>query len=264
MQLTDGLTLPRARSQLRLQNELLDLLFLVVYDFPDRPASISQGLLNGVIASAFGTIQANREIWNSDAEAQKLQQRIRDLTLVIALEALCLSAIVTPSTSDDLMTEEQHQGTVLKSRDAIGTLDRLIFAESSDLARRSPEPGLDTVNLPVWPMPVICLAWSIVLRSLPSELQPASFGYSESSSNYEEFARRAIRLPSGLFPWLEEVLTGPLLGERDSEDETRLSKEMTTWQRKVVKGATSSSLFMRPILTFGRSPARTVRLGSPG
>ena len=244
-----ALIFSRARFQLRVQNEILDLLFLVLYDFPERPASISQGLLNGVIASAFGTVQSNREIWNSDAEAQKLQQRIRDVTLVIALEALCLSAIVTPSTSDDLMADEQHQETLVKSRDTIGTLDRLIFAESSDLVRQSPEPDLDTVNLPVWPMPVVCLAWSIVLRSLPRELQPASFGYAESSSNYEEFARRALRLPSGLFPWLEETLTGPLFGETDVGEENRLSNELTTWRRKVIKGApTSLLLSTNPVL----------------
>ena len=218
-----------------MQNELLDLLFLVLYDYPDRPAAISLGLIKGVLASAFGTMQANREIWNTEEEAQRLQQRIRDLTLTIALEAMCLSIVVTPRNKDDLeSTLEEPQNIVLKSRDTIIALDVLLNAESQDLVPRYPEPDPSTVSFPTWPMPILCLAWSIVLRFLPSDLQPPVVGYDRVI--FEEFAARALRLPSGLFPWLEEVLNGPLFAYQSYEEESSVLNDLSVWRRKVIKG----------------------------
>ncbi|ORX39314.1 hypothetical protein BD324DRAFT_588209 [Kockovaella imperatae] len=220
--------------QLRLQNELLDLLFLVLYDYPDRPASISLGLLRGVVASAFGTLQGNREIWNTDDESQMLQQRIRDRTLIIALEAMCLSTIVTPLNKDDMDAPVvQAEGTLLRSRDAIISIDVLLNTESQNLVPQSPEPDLSSMSFPSWPMPVLCLAWSIVLRNLPNDLQPPPLGYERPI--FEEFAVRALRLPSGLFPWLEEILSGPLLTFAEEDEETPLDRELSIWRRKVVK-----------------------------
>jgi nuclear pore complex protein Nup188 len=175
--------------------------------------------------SSFGTSQANREVWELEPECQRLISRIRDLTLVIAIEAMSLATILTPS------GDPPAPGTLLTSRDALFNTHVFILEQSEDLTQQSPEPGQS--DFPVWPMAVICLGWAIALRSLSQELAPPAPGYDGNA--YQEMAKRALRLPSGLFPWLEDVLTGPLFQERELafDDPTN---DPATHRRKVVKG----------------------------
>ena len=230
MCITSDLLRFRARFQLKMQNELLDLLFSNLYEFPDRPANISVGLIKGIVMSAFGTVQANREIWNADPEAQRLQQRIRDLTLVIALDALDLSTIVNAEQEQEDGEESvRPRDILLNQRDSIISLHLLLHEQSDDLTPRDPEPPLGSVGFPIWPMPILCLGWSIVLRSLTPEMSPPSIGYDRTL--YEEFADRALRLPSGLFPWMEEVLCGPLFNPGVDE----MDGDLSTWRRQVIR-----------------------------
>ncbi|WVQ93092.1 hypothetical protein IAU59_000156 [Kwoniella sp. CBS 9459] len=192
-----------ATHQLRLQDTLLNLLFVMLYQTPARPAAISEGLIKGTVMSAFGTSQANREIWETDGEAQRLSFRIRDLMVIIALEALCLGQVVAPSDS-----MEESDNALLQSKEKIDSVHQFLVNYSGDLAPHHPEFAPGSVPLPIWPMPIICLAWAIILRSIPQDKAPAS---GDGSVTWQDMTIRALRLPSGLFPWLETVLSGPLL-----------------------------------------------------
>jgi nuclear pore complex protein Nup188 len=181
--------------------------------------------------SSFGLNQRNREYLDSDPESQRLQARIRDSTLLIALEAMCLSSIVElPTDEDGIYEDDRGLGTMLRSKEHILSVHLFLLENSEDLVANQSEGSSKTGDLSDWPMSIICLAWSVVLRSLPGELQPSSLGYEQEM--YIEFAERALRLRSGLFPWLEWVLSGPLFsavggGRTDGIDMVR---------RKVIKG----------------------------
>ncbi|WVR08972.1 hypothetical protein IAU60_006031 [Kwoniella sp. DSM 27419] len=216
-----------ATHQLRLQAALLDLLFVTLFQTPARPAAISEGLLRGAVMSSFGTSQANREVWETDPEATRVSLYIRDLMVLIALDALCLREIVAPV---DLASE--LDGTLLNSPKVIQSVHQFIVDYSNDLAPHHPEPPIETVALPVWPMPIICLAWAIVLKSLREERRPEG---GEGSASWEELAIRALRLPSGLFPWLEAVLSGPLLLDDQVVSTSSVILEVGLFQRKLLK-----------------------------
>lgn len=175
--------------------------------------------------SAFGTSQANREIWEGDTEAQRYQTRIRDLMLIIALDSLGLSEIIT--ISDDY---EPAATSLLRSRDRLIAVHLFLLEQSEDLSSTNSGDG----GFPAWPMPVVCLAWAIVLNSLPANLLPPSPGY--GGPMYYEFASRALRLQSGLFPWIEQVLVGPLLEPNGDMIGGEASEEVVTSQRLVIKG----------------------------
>ena len=185
-----------------------------------------EGLVKGAIMSQFGTTQANRDIWGTDADAERLQTRIRDILLVIALDSLCLAEIV-PAT-----TTEPSEISLLRSRDKIIAIHLFLLDQSEELAANTAED--ESEAFPVWPMPVLCLAWSIVLNSLSPEMLPPSPGY--GGPIHQEFAIRALRLSSGLFPWLEQVLAGPLYEPGKDELVGDVPDEAVTSQRVVLKG----------------------------
>ncbi|WVF65419.1 hypothetical protein IAT40_000146 [Kwoniella sp. CBS 6097] len=216
-----------ATHQLRLQETLLNLMFVMLYQTPARPAAISEGLLRGTIMSAFGTSQANREIWETDGEGQRLSIRIRDLMVIISLEALCLGQVVAPSDSVD-----EFDGTLLQTRDKIDSVHQFLVDYSGDLSPHYPEFEPGSVPLPIWPMPIICLAWAIILRSIPHDKAPAG---GDGSVTWQDMTIRALRLPSGLFPWLETVLSGPLLESTRDVAHGDGTAEVGLYHRKVLK-----------------------------
>ncbi len=184
--------------------------------------------------SAFGTYQANREIWEANSDAQRLQTRIRDMLLVIALDSLCISETVASAEGN-----EPPEGSLLRSRDRIIAIHLFLLDQSEDLV---PQSGSDPSDgFPVWPMPIICLAWSIVLRSLQPDMLPPSPGY-EGPPHFE-FVVRAMKLKSGLFPWLEEVLSGPLFEPKHSAVVGDGSEEGATSRRVVMKGDSPAPYF---------------------
>jgi len=211
-----------------------------LYNLPNRPPSISEGLIRGTISSGFGTSQLNRDIIDSDPECQRLQARIRDSTLLIALEAMCLTSIVEiPQVDEDeeedgMYEDTRGNGTLLKSKDSILGLNLFLLEKSEDLAANAIGEEGKEVGLASWPISVLCLAWSVVLRSLPAELQPSSLGYQEEM--YVEFATRALKLRSGLFPWLEWILLGPLFSTSEVVEGLDMAR------RKVVKGESICTL----------------------
>ncbi|WRT69208.1 uncharacterized protein IL334_006192 [Kwoniella shivajii] len=212
--------------QLRLQEQLVTLLFVLLYQTPNRSAEISEGLTRGTVMSSFGTSQANREIWENDMECQKISIRIRDLILLISLEALCLSQVVSPSEPI-----EEIDGTLLQNKQKVLSVHEFLADYSSDLAPHYPEYEPGAVPLPIWPMSIICLAWAIIIRSLPSDIAPAG---GDGVITWQDMAIRALRLPSGLFPWLEVILSGPLLGStRDIPGDIATGSGL--FQRKVLK-----------------------------
>jgi len=225
-----SLTLGRAKHQLRLQDAFLQLLFLVQSTTTNRPAAVSEGLLKGAIMSSFGTDQANREIWEADlgdSEALRLETRIRDTMLVIALDSLCLSEIVA-----GVEGSEKPEGSLLRSRDKIIAVHLFMLDQSDDLAQNDIDQ--ENTEYPVWPMPIVCLAWSIVLWSLPPDMLPPSPGFDRPI--YQEFASRALQISSGLFPWLAEVLQGPLFEAGRHAVSDDLLDEGATSRRVVMKG----------------------------
>lgn len=215
----------RATHQLRLQETIINLLFVVLYQTPKRLAAISEGLLRGCIMSSFGTSQANRKIWEEDVASQRVAVRIRDLLLLIAIESLCLGQVISPL--DPL--EHDNLSTLIQSKETIASIHVFLADHSNDLSPHYPgvEPG--TVPLPLWPMPIICLVWSIILRSLPPALVPPA---GEDGITWQDMAIRALRLPSGLFPWMEAILEGPLM---QNDDDAFIGNE-ELYYRKVFKG----------------------------
>ncbi|TYJ52049.1 hypothetical protein B9479_007350 [Cryptococcus floricola] len=193
-----------ATLQLRLQEILLNLLFVLVYQIPKRSAGISEGLIRGCVMSAFGTSQANGDIWEENSEAQAIALRIRDLMVVIAIESLCLGQIISPS--DPL--ESLDLNTLIQSQKTIASVHDFLVEQSTDLEPHIPEAAPGTVPLPLWPMPIICLVWSMVLRSLDPAVAPSSTV--DGATTWQGMAVRALRLPSGLFPWVETILSGSL------------------------------------------------------
>jgi nuclear pore complex protein Nup188 len=205
----------------------------VLYQTTNRSPSISEALIKGSILSGFGTSQANREYWESDPDCQRLQTRIRDLLLVIAIESMCVGMVVTP-------VEQEADMTILRSKAQIDWIHQFVLDQSEDLVPQNPEPQIGSTDFPIWPIPVICLAWSIVLRSLPPNLAPSLSDY-DGSRVYQELAMRAFRIPSGLFPWLEEVLSGPLFERAEDVPVDTAAVQLSTFQRKVIKGMVLSS-----------------------
>lgn len=188
---------------------------------------MSEGLIRGSILSGFGLSQANREIWETDPECQRLAVRIRDMTLIIAVESMCLNMVVSPG------GEINTEGTLLASRDGIFGLHLFILEHSDTLQPLHPEP--EKWDFPITPMAVICLAWAVLLGSLPQELSPPSLGYNEGSVQ-GEMHDRALRLPSGLFPWMEEVLAGPAIVDEEAEGDEAAPAGDAVYRRKVLKG----------------------------
>lgn len=221
--------------QLRQQESLLDLLFLVLYQFTTRPAVISEGLVKGAVLSGFGTAQANESLWEYDPECERLKLRIRDLVTIIAIEALCLAQIVSPEGESEA---HKFGATLLHSSDRIFAVHTFLVAQSDPLEEPSDA-------FPPWPIAVLCLAWAIVLRSLPANLQPPTSDYFEVDTAemgedeplaYIGMANRAMRLSSGLFPWLEVILEGPLFEGAKDALSGDLAVELASLRRSPLKG----------------------------
>ncbi|CAK9779935.1 hypothetical protein CC85DRAFT_277998 [Cutaneotrichosporon oleaginosum] len=226
-----------AKLQLRQQETLLDLLFLMLYQYTTRPAAVSEGLLKGAVMSLFGTRQANREVWDQDIECQRLSTRVRDLVLLIAIESLCLAQIVSPEAEDD----NTFGATLIHSRDSIHAVHQVIVEYSEELGEgHHPEAGV----FPQWPIAILCLGWSIVLRSLPPNLQPPTNDYflldtsdmdNAEITSFVDMANRALRPSSGLFPWLEAIFDGPLYKTSKDAFSGDLAEELSALRRSPFK-----------------------------
>nr|ODO03849.1 nuclear pore complex protein Nup188 [Cryptococcus depauperatus CBS 7855] len=212
-----------ATHQLALQEAFLTLLFVTLYQNSKRPANVSQALVRGCIMSSFGTLQVNREIWEEDPAAQHTALIIRDLMVIITIESLCLGQIISPPDPSEGITD-----TLLQSKQTIASVHDFLSENSNDLTPHYPEPPLGTAPLPLWPMPIICLVWAIIIRSLPQDMVPAT---EKNSVTWQDMAIRALRLPSGLFPWMETIFSGPLMENQDGKFEEGL------YYRKVFKDA---------------------------
>ena len=79
----------RATLQLRIQVEVLGLLFFLLY-IAETPAATSEGLLRAAIASGFGLEQANLDVWEGDATCDGLGCQVRDWFTLIAVDAIGL------------------------------------------------------------------------------------------------------------------------------------------------------------------------------
>lgn len=195
-------------------------------------------MIKGTVLSGFGTAQANGEIWQNDEECQRLQYRIRDLLVVIAVEAMCLAQILSPEANDEADT---FGATLLHSRDRLHAVHSFIMEQTEDLAPGHPEA--ETV-FPHYPTPILCLAWAVVLRSLPPHLQPPSgedfqLDTTHMSGDdpvvYLGAATRALRLSSGLFPWFESILQGPLFEATKDAFSGDLAVDMASLRRSPIK-----------------------------
>jgi nuclear pore complex protein Nup188 len=205
----------------------------VLYSTTTRSASISEGLIRGAVMSSFGTFQANREIWEKDVECNIIVTQIRDQLVVIAVEALGLAHIITNTESEAL------PGTILQSRDRIYSVHRFILEQSEELDPRGRVSQAEMSSFPTQPMAIVCLAWSIALQYLPPALLPPDMGdldEADESPVYQRIALRALRLQSGLFPWLEELLSGPLLEPSREVMAARAAGGVSIYRREVLKG----------------------------
>lgn len=209
----------RATHQLRIQSATLDILFFVLYDTPGRSTLIAQGLIRGFMMSDFATEQANREIW--DSECHRLASRIRDIALLIVVESLGLSNIVTPG--------EDIPSALRESKDSILSLHLFINDQTSELSSIPSEP----INSPS-PTPIISLAWAIFLHSLPPDRTPPNHGYQGLA--WQEMSARAIN--SNLFSWLENILVGTLFSSSDRSETSR---------RKVMKDLLIGLADLKPL-----------------
>lgn len=159
--------------------------------------------------------------------------------VIIAVEAMCLAQIVSPESDED---DNRFGATLLHSRDRIHAVHQFLMEQSEDLEGEH----ADDLVFPAWPMPVLCLAWSIVLRSLPANLQPPSGDYFQLDTGemgddgepdvYIAVANRALRLSSGLFPWLEVILQGPLFEGAKDAFSGDLAVDMAALRRSPLKG----------------------------
>ncbi|KAK4685740.1 hypothetical protein P7C73_g4400, partial [Tremellales sp. Uapishka_1] len=205
-----------ATYQLQMQEHLLDLLFLILYSTIARSASISEGLLRGSIMSAFGTYQANREIWDLDPDCQRLQLRIRDLLVVIAVESLCLGQVLSGPEADG------SQETLLQSRDKIQSVHQFLIEQS------------EAQEISSWPMVVVCLGWSIVLQSLPDEVLPTSTNM-DASTPFQRMAMMVLSPKAELFAWMETILSGSLFAQAKNTSGGQLANDMSIFRRKAMK-----------------------------
>ncbi|RXK38973.1 hypothetical protein M231_03703 [Tremella mesenterica] len=205
-----------ATHQLRLQDNLLQLLFTALWQTPDREPSVSEALIKGTVMSDFGAMQANREFWEADQECQRLASRIRDGLVLISLESMCLGIVISG---------DEIEGTLLENTSRILSIHDFLMKQSEELEMTDKTEG----EYPTWPMPIVCLAWAVILRYLPDERDPASNSGIEA---FQVMATRALKPTSGLFWWLGRLLKGPLL---EPSRETGTTQADLIIRRKVIK-----------------------------
>lgn len=213
-----------------MQAALLELLFMVLVQTPDRKAATSHALVRGSILASFGTLQATRQYWESDAECDALQDRIRDALVLIAIESTGLSTALAGSGDENGMGSSP-EGALLSSKAHIEFVNQLILDASDGAYDEDTKEVRYDDNSPV---SLLCLAWSIVLRALPDKYAP-SFAHGEDSVPYQEVASRAFDGRMGLFVWIERILNGPLFPESDNEDPSSASCRKETNLRRLFK-----------------------------
>jgi nuclear pore complex protein Nup188 len=214
----------RAKHNLQLQAAILQLLFIVLVQTPDRKAATSHALIRGTLLSSFGTAQATRQYWEYDSECDLIQHRIRDNLVLIAIEAMSVSIALVPTESED--------GSLLSSKAHIEFVHQLIIDASEGEYDEDTKIVHHDESSPV---SLLCLAWSIVLRNLPANLAP-SFSQGEDATPYQEIASRAFDGRLALFGWIDKVLTGPLFPSSEDEDINSVSNRKATNLRRLFKG----------------------------
>lgn len=212
-----------------MQAALLQLLFIVLVQTPDRQAATSHALVRGSLLSSFGTSQETRQYWEADVECDALQDRIRDTLVLIAIESTGLSiAVAGPNEADP---PQDTARTLSTSKAHIEFVNQLILDASEG---SYDEDGKQIVHDDKSPISLLCLAWSIVLRSLPTTLAP-SFSIGDESVPYQEVASRAFDIRTGLFSWIHRILTGPLFPASDDVDATSVTNRQATNFRRIFK-----------------------------
>lgn len=220
------LALEWATHQLRLQDAILQLLFAVLYQNPARPALVSEALIRGSIMSNFGTQQANTEFWENSSECARLEIRIRDLLILITCESLCLGSALSDETDKDV------EGSLLGDKARLASVNDFLQAESLDLdAQGATLDDQEASRATDWPIAVICLAWACILRETPDSLRPT--GGDEDACF--AMTRRALAGTSGLFDWLERLLSGPLLEPKREDVGGGILSNLLVSRKKVIK-----------------------------
>ena len=238
----------RATHQLRLQDAILQLLFAVLYQNPSRPALVSEALVRGSIISAFGTQQANTEFWENSSECARLEIRIRDLLILITCESLCLGSALSDETDKDV------EASLIGDKNRLASLNDFVQSQSLDLdIQGATLDGQEALRASDWPIAVICLAWAIVLRETPEDVRPT--GDEEDACFI--MTRRALAGTSGLFDWLERLLSGPLLEPKREDVGGGIVSNLLVTRKKVIKG-TSYFYEARGKLTVCRSLDRPI------
>lgn len=208
---------------------MLELLFIVLVQLPHRKAAISHALIRGVLLSSFGSAQASRQYWEADVECDTLQELIRDNLVLIAIEAMSVSAALTPADS------EVGEGSLTSSKAHIEFVNQLVLdASEGEYDEDSKVVRHDTAS----PISLLCLAWSIILRTLPLDLAP-SFSQGEDAVPYQEVASRAFNPELALFEWIERVLTGPLFPISEDDDLNSSRNRKATNRRRIFKGTSN-------------------------
>jgi nuclear pore complex protein Nup188 len=179
-----------------------------------------------VLLSSFGTAQATRQYWESDVACDTLQDLIRDNLILIAIEAMSVSTALVPT---DLGAVE---GGLISSKAHVEFVNQLVLdASDGEYDEDTKIVHYDSSS----PISLLCLAWSIVLRTLPVDLSP-SFSVGEDAVPYQEVASRAFNSDLALFDWIEKVMTGPLFTTSEDEDVNRPRNRKATNRRRIFKG----------------------------
>jgi nuclear pore complex protein Nup188 len=225
----------RAKHYLQLQVVILQLLFIVLVQTPDRKAATSHALIRGTLLSSFGTMQATRQYWEADSECDILQDRIRDNLILIAIEAMSVSSALSPS--------DPEEGSLLGSKAHIEFVHQLIIdASEGEYDEDTKIVHHDESS----PISLLCLAWSITLRCLPTNLAP-SFSQGEDATPYQEIASRAFDGRLVLFGWIERILTGPLFTSSEDDDINSVPNRKATNRKRLFKGTYTNII---SLLTF--------------
>jgi nuclear pore complex protein Nup188 len=225
----------RAKHYLQLQVVILQLLFIVLVQTPDRKAATSHALIRGTLLSSFGTMQATRQYWEADSECDILQDRIRDNLILIAIEAMSVSSALSPS--------DPEEGSLLGSKAHIEFVHQLMIdASEGEYDEDTKIVHHDESS----PISLLCLAWSITLRCLPANLAP-SFSQGEDATPYQEIASRAFDSRLVLFGWIERILIGPLFTPSEDEDINSVPNRKATNRKRLFKGTYTNII---SLLTF--------------
>lgn len=177
--------------------------------------------------SGFGSAQANQELWSNDPESNRSFIRIRDLCLIIAIESLCLTHVVTPRNEDEQPIPDEI---LLRSKQTLVGLNLFLVNQMQELPGGAGEGRIST-NLP---FTVLFLAWSVFLKNLKPDMHFPSPGYSVPM--YQQFALKAFGAEVGVFSWLGAILRGPLFESAEEQEMGKLSTDLETSRRKVIKG----------------------------